>query len=172
MKTDLFRSMSISLWPHGLYPTKLLCPWNSPGKNVGMGCHFLLQGIFPTQGLNPGQWQPTPVSLSGKSHGQSSLVGYSPRGRKESDTTERLHTHTHTHTPSLQADSLPTEPPGKSVNDIIWGLVLNRKINQVRIKNSVHSLHLIIIIWGREIGEVFPIDLGKPKSWASFHDHW
>ena len=33
---------------------KLLCPWDFPGKNTGMGCHFLLQGIFPTQGLNPG----------------------------------------------------------------------------------------------------------------------
>ena len=41
------------LQPHGLYPTSLLCPWDSPGKNAGVGCHFLLQGIFPTQGLNP-----------------------------------------------------------------------------------------------------------------------
>ena len=32
----------------------LLRPWDSPGKNTGVGCHFLLQGIFPTQGLNPG----------------------------------------------------------------------------------------------------------------------
>ena len=30
----------------------LLCLWNCPGKNTGVGCHFLLQGIFPTQGLN------------------------------------------------------------------------------------------------------------------------
>ena len=37
------------------------------------------------------QWQPTPVLLPGKSHGQRSLVGYSPWGRKESDTTERLY---------------------------------------------------------------------------------
>ena len=29
------------------------CPWDFPGKNTGVGCHFLLQGIFPTQGLNP-----------------------------------------------------------------------------------------------------------------------
>ena len=35
-------------------PTRLLCPWDSPGKNTGVGCHFLLQGIFPTQGSNPG----------------------------------------------------------------------------------------------------------------------
>lgn len=36
----------------------------------------------------------------------------------------------------------------------------------------VASLNLIIIVWGRGIGEVFPIDLGKPNSWASFHDRW
>ena len=39
---------------HGLWPTRLLCPWNSPGKNTGEGSHSLLQGIFPTQGSNPG----------------------------------------------------------------------------------------------------------------------
>ena len=39
------------------------------------------------------KWQPTPVLLPGKSHGQRILVGYSPWGRKESDTTERLHFH-------------------------------------------------------------------------------
>ena len=32
---------------------RLLCPWDSPGKNTGVGCHSLLQGIFPTQGSNP-----------------------------------------------------------------------------------------------------------------------
>ena len=41
--------MSDSLLPHGLYS-----PWNSPGKNTGVGSLSLFQGIFPTQGLNPG----------------------------------------------------------------------------------------------------------------------
>ena len=141
----------------------LLCPWDFPGKNTGLGCHFLLQGIVPTQGSNPclycllhwqedslplshggtsgkehtcqywrhkrqisterllnglpwwlrwqrirlqyrrpgfnpwvGKipwrrgWLPTPVSLSGEFHGQRSLVGYSPRGLKELDMSERL----------------------------------------------------------------------------------
>ena len=36
-----------------LQPTGLLCPWYSPVKNTGMGCHALLQEIFQTQGLNP-----------------------------------------------------------------------------------------------------------------------
>ena len=45
--------MSNSLQPHRLHPTRLLCPWDSPGKNIGLGYHALLQGIFPLQGLNP-----------------------------------------------------------------------------------------------------------------------
>ena len=36
----------------GLQPAKLLCPCNFIGKNTGVGCHFLCQGIFPSQGLN------------------------------------------------------------------------------------------------------------------------
>ena len=41
-----------SLQPHGLSPTKPFCPWDFPGENTGVGCHFLLQGIFPTQESN------------------------------------------------------------------------------------------------------------------------
>ena len=41
--------MPNSLRPHAK-PTRLLCPWNSPGTNTEVGCHSLLQGIFPTQG--------------------------------------------------------------------------------------------------------------------------
>ena len=41
-----------SLRPHGLQPARLLCPWESPGKNTGVGCCALFQGIFPTQGSN------------------------------------------------------------------------------------------------------------------------
>ena len=43
--------VSNSLRPHGLYS-----PWNSPGQNIGVRGLSLLQGIFPTQGLNPGLW--------------------------------------------------------------------------------------------------------------------
>jgi len=45
--------MSDSLWPHGQKPPRLLCAWAFPGKNPGVGCQFFLQGIFPTQRLNP-----------------------------------------------------------------------------------------------------------------------
>ena len=42
--------MSNPVRPCGLQPARLLCPWGSPGKNTGVGCHALLQGVFPTQG--------------------------------------------------------------------------------------------------------------------------
>ena len=44
--------MTDSLGLYGLQPIRLLCLWNSPGRNSKVGCHFLLQGIFPTQGSN------------------------------------------------------------------------------------------------------------------------
>ena len=126
--------------------SRVLLPWDSPGKSTGVGCHFLLQGIEPGSPafqadaltselpgkpwvgtikkcplcdkvidllkLVPGgsevkesasnagdlgsipwrrKWQLIQVFLLGESHGWRSLVGYSPRGRKESHTTERLH---------------------------------------------------------------------------------
>ena len=134
-----------SLWPHGLQPTRLLLPWDFPGKSTGVGCHSfsclcsrvaqtwlhefwhvlfvclhksqvftLYCHTLTVSQLKPRlwfqsmcscchklfldvcsecQWHPTPVLLPGKSHGRRSLVGCSPWGRKESDTTESLHFH-------------------------------------------------------------------------------
>ena len=52
--------------PMNSSPTRFLYPWGSPGKNTGVGCHFLLQGIFLTQGSNPGllHWQADSSPLS------------------------------------------------------------------------------------------------------------
>ena len=58
---------------HGWYPFRLLCPWDSPGKNIGVVSHSLFQGIFPTQGSNPG-----------------SLACCGPWDHKESNRTYRL----------------------------------------------------------------------------------
>ena len=69
-------------------------------------------GLVPGSGRFPWRrkWQPTPVFLPGESQGQRSLVGYSPRGRKESDTTEWLHFHFHmlykSVSPSAVSDSV------------------------------------------------------------------
>ena len=46
------KSRPALLQSHGQQPTMLLCPWDFPGKNIGEGCCFLLQGIFLAQGLN------------------------------------------------------------------------------------------------------------------------
>ena len=73
-----------TLRPHGLQPARLLHPWNSPGKSTGVGCHSLLQGIFPDPGAC--------ISCIGRPCSRGSSP---PRS------------------PALQADSLLSEPPGK-----------------------------------------------------------
>ena len=52
--------------PMDYSPPAFSVPWDSPGKNIGVGCRFLLQGIFPTQGWNPCllHWQADSVPLS------------------------------------------------------------------------------------------------------------
>ena len=54
------------LWPHGLQPTRLLCPRDFPVRYTGVGCHFLLQEIFPTKGSKPSllHWQANLLPLS------------------------------------------------------------------------------------------------------------
>ena len=63
------------LQPHGLQPTRLHCPWDSPGKNTGVGCHFLFQGIFQTHGSNPSllHWEVNSLPLS---HLGSPFISY------------------------------------------------------------------------------------------------
>ena len=60
------KSSPTLLRPHGLQPTRFLCLWDYPGKNIRVGGHFLLQGIFLTQGLNPRllHWQADSSLLS------------------------------------------------------------------------------------------------------------
>ena len=57
--------VSGSLWPYGRQPLRFLGLWDCPGKNTGVGCHFILQGIFLTQGsnLHLQHWQPSSLPL-------------------------------------------------------------------------------------------------------------
>ena len=75
-------------------------------------------GFDPWVGKIPWRrkWQSTPVLLPGKSHGERSLVGYSPWGRKELDTTERLH--------SVIYDPMDCSLPGSSLHGIFQAIVL------------------------------------------------
>ena len=54
VKVFIAQSCSTLCDPMDTEPARLLCPWDSPGKNTGMGSHSLLQGIFPIQRSNPG----------------------------------------------------------------------------------------------------------------------
>ena len=74
--------MADSLQPHGLQPSRLLCPWNFLGKNTGVWCHILHQGIFPIQGLNS--------RLLGLLHWQGGSVPLVPPGKIISNCSQRL----------------------------------------------------------------------------------
>ena len=114
--------VSDSVRPHRRQPTRLHRPWDSPGKNTGVGCHFLLQCTKGKSESEVAQSCPTlhdPMDCNppgssvrgifqtrvlkwvaiwlptGESHGWRSLVGYSPWDHKESDMTEQLNTHTY-----------------------------------------------------------------------------
>ena len=105
--------MSNSLWPYELQPTRLFSPWDSPGKNTGVDWHVLLQGIFPTQGLNTCllcllHWQAgsLPLAPPGKPQTMSTegqLLARQPlsswlavqSGRQESQIHRHKDTHTH-----------------------------------------------------------------------------
>ena len=84
---------------------QLLCPWDSPVKNTRVGCHFLLQEIFPTQGSNP-------------------------------------------RSPMFQADSLPSEPPGKDSSEAGIRVPAGQSLrSSVRTQHSGKS-HLLEVCGG------------------------
>ena len=67
--------MSNCVWPHRLQPTRLLRPWGSPGKNTGVGCHFLLQCMKVKSESEVAQSCPTLSSLMDCSLPGSSIHG-------------------------------------------------------------------------------------------------
>ena len=66
------------LRPHGLQPAGLFCPWDFPGKNTGVGFHFLLQGILLTQGSNFHllNWQANSLPLTHQGSPHAHIIKY------------------------------------------------------------------------------------------------
>ena len=100
--------MSDCLQTCGLQPASLLCPWNSLGKNTGVGCHALLQGILPFQGLNSSCMSP---ALAGRfftttaaweapiySCAIMKLLSFVNLCKLSKDTHTHIYMYTHTHT--------------------------------------------------------------------------
>ena len=97
--------MSDSVWPHWPQPTRLLCPWDSLGKNTGVGCQFLLQCMLAC-------WVASVVSDSVRPHGQQPTRLLCPRDSPGKNTGVGFHCHTYLITPQI-IWVLPWEfPPG------------------------------------------------------------
>ena len=124
--------VSNSLWPHGLYKESdttawlnwsgLYNPWNSPGQDTGVGSLSLLQGIFPTLGLNPGlplcRWILYPLSHKWSPRILEWVAIPSP--------VDLPNPGIKSWSPAMQTDSLPTELSGKPWYSIL--AVLSLKI--------------------------------------------
>ena len=113
--------------------TKFFCPWGFPGKNTGVGCHFLLQGIFPTQGSNPYllHWQANSLPLS---HQGNSIIAYFYLKKKKKSLTSFRHFHlperllnpkqkskcSHSCTQELNSFTNFSLPPPSSFVEALW----------------------------------------------------
>ena len=118
------------LQPYGLQTIRLLCPWDSASKNTGVGCHFLLQGISPTQGLNPSllcllHWQVDSLPLC---YLRNSLISISWRRRKSLNSTVAINNITVkvlvTQSRSTLWDPMDCSQPGSSVHGILQARIL------------------------------------------------
>ena len=130
--------MSDSVQPHKRQPTRLLCPWDSPGKNPGVGCHFLLQCMKAKS-----ESEVTQSCLTLRPHGlyspwnypgQNTGVGSFPfsRGFSQPGIEPR--------SPAWQADSLPAEPQG-SLRILEWvAYPLSSRSSQPRNRTGVSCI--------------------------------
>ena len=98
----------------------IVCPWESSGQNTGVGCHALLQGIFRTQGLNPGLPNPGIGPRSPAWHADSYCLSHQGKPKN-----------TGVGGGGLVAKSCPTlcnsmncSPPGSSVHEILQARIL------------------------------------------------
>ena len=141
------------------------------GSEVKAAACFCLQckrpGFHPWVGKIPWRrkWQPTPVLLPGKSHWRRSLVGYSPQGRKESDTTERLHFHFHVCVHSAIQSCPALRPHGL----VPWTYYVCSLI-YINIRNKIYYLGRGYFCWKGEINTTVTISdlLIKNKKNKSF----
>ena len=151
-----------------------------PGGSDGKAsvCNVGDLGSIPGSGRSPGEGngQSTPVLLPGKSHGQRSLVGYSPWGHKELDTTELLHFHFHfvsgestkdMNGPQISKDS---HQPWKSSTWLYPLVLAMRKGRNAMFFIAIIGL-LIVKLWDkffRKMGQASSLDTGSMFSGT----HW
>ena len=91
MRACSVTSLYLTLHTCRLQPARFLCPWCSPGKNTGVDCHDLLQGIFPIQGSNPGLLCPLCSRQILYHQATRGNLGYSLWTHKQLDMTEPPH---------------------------------------------------------------------------------
>ena len=139
----------LTLWPHGLRPVRLLCPWDSPGKNSGGGCHFLLRGPSRPRGWSGGLPDPglSPHLLSLQASTVEGLP-FPPRGTSRPGADQGAFPTRGWAPPpeptALAARFLATEPPGKpwgSEVSLGYKAAFSRSFFQLCVIGSMHGVY-------------------------------
>ena len=107
-KSVLCLVVSDPLWPHDCSPPGSYVHGNSPGKNTGVGCDVLLQGIFPTQRSNPGFLHCRQIVYQQCHQGSSRILEWVAYPFSSGSSDPGINPGS----PALQVDSLPAELPG------------------------------------------------------------
>ena len=133
--------MSDSLQPHGLSPTRLLHPWDFPGRNTAVGSPFLLQRIFQTQGSNPGLPHCRGIFYCLNHQGSPRILEWIAVTFARGSSQPR----NQTGSPALQVDSLPTELSGKPSNHSFINM-LNFPVTYIFWLKTFFFLNLFVFI--------------------------
>ena len=132
--------MSDSVWPHGLYPVRLPCPWGSPGKDAGVGCRFLFQGLFPTQGSN--------LSLLHLLHWQAGSLPLAPAGKPTFKCSQLQ--------PNWSTSQCPSScHPFSSKLFYQWSALIFARSARLFKSTSLSLIHLVIY-WIMFLQQIFP----------------
>ena len=154
--------MSHSLRPHGLYPTRLLWPWDFPGKSTGVGCHFLLHQEIPEDHL---PWDNGSLTWANSLLGKPQPTSQDPCYVHQSLATLFPHLDSIHHVFSLVwlCDPMDCSPPGPSVHRIFQARILKRvTISSFRVRD-LYLERYIINTWAQA-----PETLQSPPLKPSF----
>ena len=134
--------------PHGLYS-----PWNSPGQNTGVGSLSLLQGIFPTQGLNPGLCHCRWILYQLNHKGSLRILEWVAHPFSSGSSWPR----NWTRVSCISGRFLPAEPQGKPKNTGVGSLSLLQGIFPIQELNQ-DLLHCRQILYQQEMHKIFFFD--------------
>ena len=165
--------MSDSVWPHRQQPTRFPCPWDSPGENTGVGCHFLLQCMKVKSESEVTQLCPTLSDPMDCSPPGSSIHGsFQARALEWVPCINTLHAVLNCFSHVQLCDPMDHSPPGSSVHGILspgknTGMSCHALLQGIFLTQGSNPCLLCLLHW--QAGPLPLAPPGKPHSCSQVH---